>query len=136
MRPSRIILGLSVLRQMARHMQREGHHCGRHRVRRLMKLMRPVPIYPAPKTSQKHPEHKIYLSSQRLGHYPTQSALVHAHQLHPMRRGVLYLVTIMEWHRRKVLSWRLSNAMDAGFCVEALNKALASYRRPEMFNSD
>ena len=47
-------------RQMARYMQREGHRCGRHRVRRLMKLMRLVPIYQEPKTSQKHPEHKIY----------------------------------------------------------------------------
>ena len=47
-------------RQMARHMHREGHRCGRHRVRRLMKLMRLVPIYQEPKTSQKHPEHKTY----------------------------------------------------------------------------
>jgi putative transposase len=53
-----------------------------------------------------------------------------------MRRGFLYLVAIMDWHSRKVLSWRLSNSMDAGFCVEALKEALARYGRPEIFNSD
>ena len=53
-----------------------------------------------------------------------------------MRRGFLYLVAIMDWHSRKVLSWRLSNSMDAGFCVEALKEALAKYGKPEIFNSD
>ena len=54
----------------------------------------------------------------------------------PMRRGFLYLVAIMDWFSRKVLSWRLSNSMDAGFCVEALKEALARYGPPEIFNSD
>jgi len=54
----------------------------------------------------------------------------------PMRRGVLYLVAIMDWHSRKVLSWRLSNSMDAGFCAEALEEALARYGVPEIFNTD
>ena len=53
-----------------------------------------------------------------------------------MRRGFLYLVAIMDWHSRKVLSWRLSNSMDASFCVEALKEALARYGTPEIFNSD
>ena len=53
-----------------------------------------------------------------------------------MRRGLLYLVAIMDWHSRKVLSWRLSNSMDAGFCVEALKDALAQYGSPEIFNID
>jgi putative transposase len=53
-----------------------------------------------------------------------------------MRRGFLYLVAIMDWHSRKVLSWRLSNSMDAGFCVEALKEALAGYGTPEFFNTD
>ena len=53
-----------------------------------------------------------------------------------MRRGFLYLVAIMGWHSRKVSSWRLSNAMDAGFCVEALTEALAKYGPPEICNSD
>lgn len=54
----------------------------------------------------------------------------------PMRRGFFYFVAIMDWHSRKVLSWRLSNSMDAGFCVEALKEALARYGPPEIFNSD
>lgn len=124
-------------RQMARHMQREGHKCGRHRVRRLMRLMRLVPIYQEPKTSKKHPEHKIYpyllrdLSITR----PNQVWCTDISYI-PMRRGFLYLVAVMDWHSRKVLSWRLSNSMDAGFCVEALKEVLAKYGAPEIFNSD
>lgn len=124
-------------RQMARHMQREGHKCGRHRVRRLMRLMRMVPIYQEPKTSKKHPEHKIYpyllrgLAISR----PNQVWCTDISYI-PMRRGFLYLVAIMDWHSRKVRSWRLSNSMDAGFCVEALKEALARYGKPEIFNSD
>lgn len=124
-------------RQMARHLQREGHRCGRHRVRRLMKLMRLVPIYQEPKTSKKHPEHKIYpyllkgLAITR----PNQVWCTDISYI-PMRRGFLYLVAIMDWHSRKVLSWRLSNSMDASFCVEALKEALAKYGPPEIFNSD
>ena len=53
-----------------------------------------------------------------------------------MRRGFLYLVAIMDWHSRKVLSWRLSNSMDAGFSVEALKDALSDYGVPEIFNTD
>ncbi|GAA6203202.1 hypothetical protein NBRC116599_44290 [Aquicoccus sp. SU-CL01552] len=124
-------------RQMARHMQREGHKCGRHRVRRLMRLMRLVPIYQEPKTSQKHPEHKIYpyllkgLAITR----PNQVWCADISYI-PMRRGFLYLVAIMDWYSRKVLSWRLSNSMDAGFCIEALREALAKYGTPEIFNTD
>lgn len=54
----------------------------------------------------------------------------------PMRRGFLYLVAIMDWHSRKVLSWRLSNSMDAGFCIDALKDALAKHGTPEIFNTD
>ncbi len=53
-----------------------------------------------------------------------------------MQRGFLYLVAIMDWHSRKVLSWRLSNSMEADFCVEALNEAMANYGKPEIMNSD
>jgi len=54
----------------------------------------------------------------------------------PVRRGFLYLVAIMDWATRRVLAWRLSNTMDAWFCVEALNEALARYGNPEIFNTD
>ena len=53
-----------------------------------------------------------------------------------MRRGFLYLVAIMDWHSRRVLSWRLSNTMDVAFCTEALQEALARHGRPEIFNTD
>lgn len=124
-------------RQMARHMQREGHKCGRHRVRRLMKIMRLVPIYQEPKTSKKHPAHKIY------PYFLRDLPITRANQVWctdityiPMRRGFLYLVAIMDWYSRKVLSWRLSNTMDVGFCIEALKDALVQYGPPEIFNSD
>jgi putative transposase len=124
-------------RQMARHMQREGHKCGRHRVRRLMKLMRLVPIYQEPKTSKKHPAHKIYpyLLRELPITRPNQVWCTDITYI-PMRRGFLYLVAIMDWFSRKVLSWRLSNTMDVGFCIEALKDALARYGPPEIFNSD
>jgi transposase InsO family protein len=54
----------------------------------------------------------------------------------PMRRGFLYLVAIMDWYSRKVLAWRLSNSMDADFCIEALKEVLAKYGKPEIFNTD
>lgn len=124
-------------RQMARHMQREGHKCGRHRVRRLMRLMRLVPIYQEPKTSQKNPAHKIYpyLLKDLAITRPNQVWCTDITYI-KMQRGFLYLVAIMDWHSRKVLSWRLSNTMDAGFCIEALKEALATYGPPEIFNSD
>lgn len=124
-------------RQMAGHIQREGHRCGRHRVRRLMKLMRLVPIYQEPRTSTKHPAHKIYPYLLR-GLAITRPNLVWCTDISyiPMRRGFLYLVAIMDWHSRKVLSWRLSNSMDASFCVEALKEALAKYGPPEICNSE
>ena len=52
-----------------------------------------------------------------------------------MQRGFLYLVAIMDWYSRKVLAWRLSNSMDADFCVEALKEALAKHGKPEIFNT-
>jgi len=124
-------------RQMARHMQREGHRCGRHRVRRLMKLMRLVSIYQEPRTSKKHPEHKIYpyLLKDLAITRPNQVWCTDITYI-PMRRGFLYLVAVMDWYSRKVLSWRLSNTMDAGFCIEALKEALAKFGPPDIFNSD
>ncbi|SMD05077.1 putative transposase [Primorskyibacter flagellatus] len=124
-------------RQMARHMQRQGHQCGRHRLRRLMRLMRLVPIYQEPKTSKKHQAHKIYpyLLRDLLITRPNQVWCTDITYI-PMRRGFLYLVAVMDWHSRKMLSWRLSNSMEAGFCIEALKEALARYGAPEIFNSD
>ena len=124
-------------RQMARFMQRLGHKCGRHRVRRLMRLMRLVPIYQAPNTSKKHPQHKIYpyLLKDMVIERPNQVWCTDITYI-PMRRGFLYLMAIMDWATRQVLAWRLSNTMETEFCVEALKDALAKYGPPEIFNSD
>ena len=124
-------------RQMARYMKRNGHRCGRHRVRRLMRLMRLMPIYQEPNTSKKHPQHMIwpYLLRNMVIDRPNQVWCADITYI-PMRRGFLYLVAIMDWYSRKVLAWRLSNSMDADFCVEALKEATAKQDTPKIFNSD
>ncbi|WP_371809483.1 IS3 family transposase [Aliiroseovarius sp. xm-m-339-2] len=124
-------------RQMARFMKRNNHQCGLHRVRRLMRLMRLVPIYQEPNTSKKHPQHKIwpYLLRGMAIDRPNQVWCADITYI-PMRRGFLYLVAIMDWHSRKVLAWRLSNSMDADFCVQALKEAIAKHGAPKIFNSD
>lgn len=124
-------------RQIARHLARDGEGVGRHRVRRLMRLMGLQAIYRAPKTSKPHREHRIYPYLLK-GLAITRSNQVWCADITyiPMRRGFLYLVAIMDWATRKVLSWKLSNTMDAGFCVEALDEAIARYGKPEIFNTD
>jgi putative transposase len=96
-----------------------------------------VPIYQEPDTSKKHPRHEIwpYLLRNVGIDRPNQVWCADITYI-PMRRGFLYLVAIMDWHSRKALAWRLSNSMDAGFCVEALKEALAKHGRPEIFNTD
>ena len=124
-------------RHMARHLRRKNYDVGRKRIRRLMRKMGLAAIYQAPRTSDPHPEHRIYpylLRGMTIDR-PNQvwcSDLTYI----PMQRGFLYLVAIMDWATRKVLSWRLSNTMDAEFCVEALEEALAKYGPPEIFNTD
>ena len=124
-------------RQMARQLRREDICVGRHRVRRLMRLMGLEAIYQAPKTSVPHPAHRIYpyLLKGLVIDRPNQVGCADITYI-PVQRGFLYLVAIMDWATRHVLSWRLSNTMDAGFCVEALNDALAQYGTPETFNTD
>jgi putative transposase len=124
-------------RQMARQLRREGVRVGRHRVRWLMRLMGLEAIYQAPRTSAPHPAHRIYpylLKAMTIDR-PNQVWCADITYI-PVRRGFLYLVAIMDWATRHVLAWRLSNTMDAGFCVEALAAALARYGRPEIFNTD
>ena len=124
-------------RQMVRQLRRQGNCVGRHRVRRLMRLMGLEAIYQAPRTSAPHPAHRVYpylLKGMAIDR-PNQVWCADITYI-PVQRGFLYLVAIMDWATRHVLSWRLSNTMDAGFCVEALNEALARYGRPEIFNTD
>jgi putative transposase len=124
-------------RQMVRQLQREGVYVGRHRVRRLMRLMGLEAIYQAPRTSTPHPEHRVYpyLLRNLAINRPNQVWCADITYI-PVQRGFLYLVAIMDWATRHVLAWRLSNTMDAGFCIEALNEALSKYGKPEIFNTD
>ena len=124
-------------RQMARQLRREGISVGRHRVRRLMGLMGLEAVYQAPRTSRPHPAHRIYpylLKGMEIER-PDQVWCADITYI-PVQRGFLYLVAIMDWASRHVLAWRLSNTMDASFCVEALEEAMARHGRPEIFNTD
>jgi putative transposase len=124
-------------RQMARQLRREGVCVGRHRVRRLMRLMGLSAIYQAPRTGDPNPEHRIYRYLLRNLQISRPNHVWCADITYiPVRRGFLYLVPIMDWATRHVLTWRLSNTLDARFCIEALNDALARYGKPEIFNTD
>jgi putative transposase len=124
-------------RQMVRQLLREGIAAGRHRVRRLMRLMGLEAIYQAPRTSDPHPAHRVYPYLLRGMVIDTPNRVWCADITYiPVQRGFLYLVAIMDWATRHVLAWRLSNSMDASFCVEALEEALNRYGSPDIFNTD
>ena len=124
-------------RQMTRWLLRQGARVSRKRVRRLMRLLGLQAIFQRPRTSQPHPAHRVYpyllrdLPITRPNHvWCTDVTYI------PLQRGFLYLVAVMDWASRKVLSWRLSNTLDASFCVEAVHEALERYGPPEICNSD
>ena len=124
-------------RQMVRQLWREGIRVGRHRVRRLMRLMGLEAIYQTPRTSDPHPAHRVYPYLLRKLEVTRPNHVWCADITYiPVQRGFLYLVAIMDWATRHVLAWRLSNTMDARFCVEALKDALSNYGKPEIFNTD
>jgi len=124
-------------RQMMRHLRRLGYAVGRKRVRRLMAKIGLAAIYQRPRTTVPHPEHRVYpyLLRNLLVDRPNQVWCADITYI-PMRRGFLYLVAVMDWSTRRVLSWRLSNTMDVDFCIAALAEALARFGRPGIFNSD
>ena len=124
-------------RQIRTSLRDLGYGVGRKRVQRLMRKMGLMAIYHKPKTSQPHPDHKVYpylLGNLEINR-PNQVWCSDITYI-PMRRGFMYLVAIMDWHTRAVLSFRLSNTMEADFCVAALNEALSRYEAPEIFNTD
>jgi putative transposase len=123
-------------RQMSVWLQAQGEGANRKRVQRLMRLMGLEAIYPRPRTTQRNPAHKIYpyllrdVEILRPDHvWSTDITYI------PLRGGYLYLTAVIDWYSRYVLSWRLSNTLDVGFCVEALQEAL-SRSKPEIFNTD
>jgi len=124
-------------RSMRNYLRRLGYNINRKRVQRLMRLMGLEAIYPKPKTSKPHPEHKIYPYLLR-GLKIRRSNQVWAADITyiPLERGFMYLVAVMDWYSRKVLSWRVSNTLEADFCVEALKEAIHFHGCPEIFNTD
>ena len=123
-------------RQMARHLRRERVVAGRHRVRRLMRLMGMEAVYRRPRTSVANPEHRVYpyLLRDLVIDRPDQVWCADITYI-PVSEGFFYLVAVMDWASRHVLSWRLSNTMDSAFCIDALDAALR-FGTPEIFNTD
>src|SRR3954464_13602347 len=124
-------------RRMVAVLRRDGWTVNRKRVRRLMRVMGLEAIYQKPDTSKGHPDHKVYPYLLR------GLAIDRANQVWcadityiPMAKGFVYLVAVMDWFSRRVLAWRLSITMEADFCVDALQDALARYATPEIFNTD
>jgi len=124
-------------RMMTKVLRRQGHEVNRKRVQRLMQLMGLRSLCPQPKTTTPNKAHPVYpylLRGLRVTHpnHVWCSDLTYI----PFKKGFLYLVAIMDWHSRKVLTWRVSNTMTSDFCVAALVEALALYGTPEIFNTD
>ena len=124
-------------RMMTQTLKAEGRQVNRKRIQRLMRVMDLESTAPKPKTSKPSPEHVVYpyllrnLEISRVNQV-WASDITYI----PMARGFAYLVAIIDWYSRRVLSWRLSNTLETAFCLEALQEALRRYRRPEIFNTD
>jgi len=117
--------------------RRRGYSINRKRVQRLMRLMGLRALYPRRRTSQPGKGHKIYpyllrdLSIERANQvWATDVSYI------PMAKGFMYLVAILDWHSRRVLSWRVPNTLDTDFCIDALEEALKRFGAPEIFNTD
>jgi putative transposase len=124
-------------RRMVVYLRSQGEVVNRKRVQRLMRQLGLWGMAPGPNTSVRHPQHKIYPYLLR-GIEVKRPNQVWSTDLTYIRlaRGFAYLVAVIDWYSRKVLSWRISNSMDAGFCVDCLEDALSQYGKPEIFNSD
>jgi len=122
--------------KMMNYLHRMGHSVGEKLVRRLMRSMNLLAIYPKPRLSISHPEHRIY------PYLLKGLEIIYSNQVWAtdityiqLARGYCYLAAIMDWFSRYILSWRVSNTLEADFCVECLEEALG-YGRPKIFNSD
>ena len=124
-------------RRMKQFLKKKGYEVGRRHVETLMRKMGLEAVYPKPNLSKPNPEHSTYpyllrsLKIERVNQvWSTEITYIR------MGQGFAYLVAIMDWHSRSVLSWRLSNTLEADFCVEALEEAFLKYGKPEIFNTD
>jgi len=124
-------------RRMVVFLRTVGYVVNRKRVQRLMRSMGLAGMAPGPNTSKAHPQHKVYPYLLR-GVPVTRPNQVWSTDITYIRlaRGFGYLVAIIDWYSRKVLSWRISNSMDASFCVDCLEDALRHHDKPAVFNSD
>jgi putative transposase len=124
-------------RRMTAMLPAEGRTINRKRVQRLMRRMGIVALGPKPRTTKPAPGHTIfpYLLRDMTVERANQVWAADITYI-PIGRGFLYLVAVMDWSSRAVLSWRLSNTMDVSFCVSALEEALARFGKPEIFNTD
>jgi putative transposase len=124
-------------RRLALYLRKLGYVVNRKRMRRLMKKLGLVALVPAPNTSKKHPEHKIYPYLLR------GVAIIKPNQVWStdityvrLAHGFAYLTAILDWYSRHVLSWRISNSLETAFCLECLDEALQVFGIPEMMNTD
>ena len=124
-------------RMLSRILKREGLAVGRRHVSTLMKRMSIHALYRKPSTSRRHPAHKVYpyllrdLEITRPNHvWATDITYI------PMKRGFVYLIAVLDWASRRVLSWRLSNTLTTDFCIEVVQEAINRYGKPEIFNTD
>jgi putative transposase len=126
--------GARMLRDVLR---REGHGVGRRHVATLMRRMGITAVYRKPRTSQRHPAHRVYPYLLRHAEITRPNHVWAADITYiPMNRGFLYLFAILDWASRRVLAWRLSNTLTTDFCLEAVREAVTQYGRPEIFNTD
>jgi putative transposase len=124
-------------RRMTVILRQHGYEVNRKRVQRLMRQLGIEALYPQPRLSKAHPEHQVYPYLLR------HLAVTQANQVWctditylPVLKGHFYLIAIMDWYSRKVLSWQISNTLEVTFCITALQEAIANYGTPEIFNSD
>ena len=124
-------------RMLSRLLKREGLAVGRRRASTLMRLMNIHALYRKPNTSKRHAKHPVYpyllrtLSITRSNHvWAADITYI------PMKRGFVYLFTVVDWASRRALSWRVSNTLTTDFCIEAVQEAINRYGKPEIFNTD
>ena len=124
-------------RQLRNYFRRQGRLVGRKRIQRLMRLMGLVSVAPKPNTSRRNKAHKIYpyLLRGLIIDRPNQVWCTDITYI-PMQGGFVYLVAIMDWYSRKILSWEVSNTMEDTFCISALESAIRLHGTPEILNTD
>ena len=126
--------GARMLRDLLRQ---EGHKVGRSKVARLMRLMGIEALYRKPRTTKRHPGHKVYpyLLRNVAVTRPNQAWAMDITYL-PMAKGFVYLAAVVDWYSRRVLSWKVSTTMDVHFCLEAVEEAMELHGKPEIMNTD